>query len=89
MQNVDVADRCRLTYIFKAGLIGNERVFEPHIPEQKLEPLRMDHFYLGKKVYLLSRYIFIFVALLILSIGLCCSSVTFVLEILLKYMLSL
>ena len=55
MQSVDVC-------IFKAGLIGNERVFEPHMPEQKLEPLRMEHFYLGKKVYLygLKRYLDIY-----------------------------
>ena len=51
MQQVDPEIRLVKTFnssILQAGLTSSVLPFSTYIPEEKLEPLRMEHFYLGK-----------------------------------------
>ena len=40
----------------QAGLARNIRSFSDHVPEEKLEPLRMEHFYLCEYVVLFRQF---------------------------------
>ena len=57
--------------------------FAADVPEKKLEPLRMEHFYLGEYIILLRLlhlFILVFAAFLFLGTGTVVSSLAFLFE---------